>query len=167
MNEKNLPGSRRRSSGEDVSSRNKKRKRDREAFEEEKVEEEEETSKTSAETLLRRAYLHDRSIARLNREMFNELNSTLRAYPDQILSAFARRYLFLSEKIREEHAEWLEQLNESLQEAGATKAKARVTDAYYEHHVVANDRARKRAKREEEGAKEEGGLDEGSSDVNI
>ena len=100
-------------------------------------------------------------------EMFNELNSTLRAYPDQILSAFARRYLFLSEKIREEHAEWLEQLNESLQEAGATKAKARVTDAYYEHHVVANDRARKRAKREEEGAKEEGGLDEGSSDVNI
>ena len=167
MNEKRLPGSRRRTSGEDVSSRNKKRKRDREAFEEEKVEEEEETSKTSAETLLRRAYLHDRSIARLNREMFNELNSTLRAYPDQILSAFARRYLFLSEKIREEHAEWLEQLNESLQEAGATKAKARVTDAYYEHHVVANDRARKRAKREEEGAKEEGGLDEGSSDVNI
>jgi len=168
MNEKRLPGSRRRTSGEDVSSRNKKRKRDREAEEEEeKVEEEEETSKTSAETLLRRAYLHDRSIARLNREMFNELNSTLRAYPDQILSAFARRYLFLSEKIREEHAEWLEQLNESLQEAGATKAKERVTDAYYEHHVVANDRARKRAKREEEGAKEEGGLDEGSSDVNI
>jgi len=165
MNEKRLPGSRRRTSGEDVSSRNKKRKRDREA--EEDKEEEEETSKTSAETLLRRAYLHDRSIARLNREMFNELNSTLRAYPDQILSAFARRYLFLSEKIREEHAEWLEQLNESLQEAGATKAKARVTDAYYEHHVVANDRARKRAKREEEGAKEEGGLDEGSSDVNI
>jgi len=165
MNEKRLPGSRRRTSGEDVSSRNKKRKRDREA--EEDKEEGEETSKTSAETLLRRAYLHDRSIARLNREMFNELNSTLRAYPDQILSAFARRYLFLSEKIREEHAEWLEQLNESLQEAGATKAKARVTDAYYEHHVVANDRARKRAKREEEGAKEEGGLDEGSSDVNI
>jgi len=49
----------------------------------------------------------------------------------------------------------------------ATQAKAKVTDAYYEHHVVANDRARKRAKREEEGAKEEGGLDEGSSDVNI
>ena len=165
MNEKRLPGSRRRTSGEDVSSRNKKRKRDREA--EEDKEEEEETSKTSAETLLRRAYLHDRSIARLNREMFNELNSTLRAYPDQILSAFARRYLFLSEKIREEHAEWLEQLNESLLEAGATQAKAKVTDAYYEHHVVANDRARKRAKREEEGAKEEGGLDEGSSDVNI
>ena len=164
MNEKRLPGSRRRTSGEDVSSRNKKRKRDREA--EEDKEEGEETSKTSAETLLRRAYLHDRSIARLNREMFNELNSTLRAYPDQILSAFARRYLFLSEKIREEHAEWLEQLNFSLQEAGATKAKERVTDAYYEHHVVANDRARKRAKREEEGAKEEG-LDEGSSDVNI
>ena len=122
--------------------------------------------KRARETLLRRAYLHDRSIARLNREMFNELNSTLRAYPDQILSAFARRYLFLSEKIREEHAEWLEQLNESLLEAGATQAKAKVTDAYYEHHVVANDRARKRAKREEEGAKEEG-LDEGSSDVNI
>jgi hypothetical protein len=159
MNEKNLPGNR-RSSGEDVSSRNKKRKRDREAEEED--EEEEETSKTSGETLLRRAYLHDRSISRLNRGMLNELNATLRAYPDQILSALARRYLFLSEKIHEEHAEWLEQLNESL--AGATTAKERVTDAYYEQHVVANNRARKRAKREEE-AKE--GLDEGSSDVNI
>jgi hypothetical protein len=162
MNEKNLPGSR-RASGEDLSSRDKKRKRDREA-EEEEDEEEEETSKTSGETLLRRAYLHDRSIARLNREMSHELNATLRAYPDQILSAFARRYLFLSEKIREEHAEWLEQLNESLLEAGATKAKARVTDAYYEQHVVANNRAKKRAKREE-GAKD--GLGEGSSDVNI
>jgi len=49
----------------------------------------------------------------------------------------------------------------------AGKAKARATDAYYEQHVVANnDRARKRAKRREEGAKD-GLLDEGSSDVNI
>jgi len=55
-------------------------------------------------------------------------------------------------------------------EAGfATKANARATDyAYYEQHVVANDnRARKRAKRREEGAKDDGLLDEGSSDVNI
>jgi hypothetical protein len=55
-------------------------------------------------------------------------------------------------------------------EAGfATNANARATDyAYYEQHVVANnDRARKRAKRREEGAKD-GLLDEGScSDVNI
>ena len=54
-------------------------------------------------------------------------------------------------------------------EAGfATNVKARATDAYYEQHVVANnDRARKRAKRREEGAKDDGLLDEGSSDVNI
>jgi hypothetical protein len=77
----------------------------------------------------------------------------------------------LSEKLlREEHAEWwLEQLNDEslVLETGATNANARATDAYYEQHVVANNnRARKRAKRREEGAKDDG-LDEGSSDVNI
>jgi len=67
-----------------------------------------------------------------------------------------RRYTFLQNILNDESL--------VLEATGATNVKARATDAYYEQHVVANnDRARKRAKRREEGAKD----DEGSSDVNI